>query len=71
MDYNLEREYGKAFLSDEKHWIYNLPGGLFQNVISHLVERVLEFAPDDATLSPGIQLPSQPYPEGETAQAIR
>ena len=44
--YDLGGSYGQAFLTNYKHWIYNLPGGLFHNIISHLVEKVLEFMPD-------------------------
>jgi len=55
MGYNLNDAYGKGFLKNEKHWIYGLPGGLFQNVISHLVEKVLEFMPDD---SPSVRVTS-------------
>jgi len=53
MGYDLAGEYGKAFLGDQRHWIYDLPGGLFHNVISHLVERVLEFIPDQ---EPSVQV---------------
>lgn len=47
MGYSLEGSFGKAFTNDRNHWIYDLPGKLFQNVISHLVYKVLEFMPDD------------------------
>jgi len=50
MNYALEGEYGEAFLNNRKHWIYGLPGGLFQNVISHLAEKVLEFVPKEDPL---------------------
>lgn len=53
MSYDLETEFGRAFQYDSKHWIYDLPGGLFQNVISHLVEKVLEFLPDE---SPSVEV---------------
>jgi predicted dehydrogenase len=55
INYDLEGEYGRAFLSNRKHWIYSLRGGLFQNVISHLVEKVLEFVPNN---DPTVQIHS-------------
>ena len=32
--------YAKAFLGDKHHWLRQLPGGLFQNIISHGVCRI-------------------------------
>jgi predicted dehydrogenase len=47
MGYSLEGSFGKAFVNNRNHWIYSLPGQLFQNIISHLVYKVLEFLPDE------------------------
>src|SRR5262249_55601678 len=35
--------YAQAFLGDQQHWIRRLPGGLFQNIISHGICRIVEF----------------------------
>jgi predicted dehydrogenase len=35
--------YARAFLADRNHWVRKLPGGLFQNVISHGLARIAEF----------------------------
>jgi predicted dehydrogenase len=35
--------YAKALLGDKHHWVRKLPGGLFQNVISHGIARIAEF----------------------------
>lgn len=38
-----EPGYAKALLSDKRHWVRSLPGGLLQNVISHGIARIAEF----------------------------
>jgi predicted dehydrogenase len=35
--------YAKALLGDKQHWVRRLPGGLFQNVISHGIARIAEY----------------------------
>jgi predicted dehydrogenase len=45
--YNLNGPFGKAFLNEPDHWIHRLPGGLFQNVMSHAMYRVTEFLLDE------------------------
>ena len=42
--YNLgTTAYARAVLSDEQHWVRQLPGGLLQNIISHGIARIAEF----------------------------
>jgi len=41
--------YAKALLSDKRHWVRRLPGGLLQNVISHGIARIAEYLDDDIT----------------------
>jgi predicted dehydrogenase len=36
--------YARAFLAERNHWIRTLPGGLLQNIISHGVSKIAEFA---------------------------
>ncbi|HKB02900.1 MAG TPA: Gfo/Idh/MocA family oxidoreductase [Gemmataceae bacterium] len=45
--YHLDGPFGRALLDDPEHWVHRLPGGLFQNVISHAVYRITEFLPDE------------------------
>lgn len=45
--YHLDGPFGRALLDDADHWVHRLPGGLFQNVISHAVYRITEFLPDE------------------------
>jgi predicted dehydrogenase len=45
--YHLDGPFGRALLDDPDHWVHRLPGGLFQNVISHAVYRITEFLSDD------------------------
>jgi predicted dehydrogenase len=40
--------YAKALLSDARHWVRSLPGGLMQNVISHGIARIAEFLSTDS-----------------------
>src|SRR5262249_6074597 len=34
--------YARALLSDDRHWVRKLPGGLLQNIISHGIARIAE-----------------------------
>jgi predicted dehydrogenase len=43
-----EPGYAKALLSDRRHWVRSLPGGLIQNVISHGIARIAEFLTSDS-----------------------
>lgn len=45
--YNLKGQFGSAVLSDPDHWVRSLPGGLFHNVIDHLLCNVIEFFPEN------------------------
>ena len=45
--YNLGGPFGKMFASEPDHWVHRLPGGLFQNVMSHALYRITEFMPDE------------------------
>jgi predicted dehydrogenase len=45
--YHLDGPFGKALIDDPDHWVHRLPGGLFQNVISHALYRITEFLPDE------------------------
>jgi predicted dehydrogenase len=43
--YDLAGPFGRL-LQDEAHWVHRLPGGLFQNVMSHALARILDVMPD-------------------------
>src|SRR3989454_1980987 len=43
-----DRDYARALLSDHRHWVRRLPGGLLQNVISHGIARIAEFLTTDS-----------------------
>jgi predicted dehydrogenase len=43
-----DSRYAEAMLSDTRHWVRGLPGGLFQNVISHGLARIAEFLASDS-----------------------
>jgi predicted dehydrogenase len=44
--YSLSGPFGEILSSDPHHWVHRLPGGLFQNVISHPLYRITDFLDD-------------------------
>ncbi|MBI1312879.1 gfo/Idh/MocA family oxidoreductase [bacterium] len=50
--YPLQGPFGRQVLQDHNHWVRRLPGGLFQNTMSHPLYRITEFLTDE---SPAIQ----------------
>jgi predicted dehydrogenase len=44
--YDLNSPFGKAVTSEPDQWVHRLPGGLFQNVISHALYRITDCLPD-------------------------
>jgi len=44
--YDLAGPFGRVLHDDPQHWVRRLPGGLFQNVMSHALARVLDVLPD-------------------------
>jgi predicted dehydrogenase len=56
--YDMDTTFGKALLADAGHWVHQLPGRVFHNVIDHALSKICEFLPDDeprvvAHASPG------------------
>jgi predicted dehydrogenase len=45
--YDLAGGFAQALLSDDRHWVHQLPGKLFQNVIDHAVNKITPFLPDE------------------------
>lgn len=48
LGYDLNGPFGGAIVKDDEHWVRQLPGGLAQNIIDHLLSKVIEFIPDEA-----------------------
>lgn len=48
--YNLAGPFGRTFTTESSHWIHRLPGGLFQNVMSHALYRITDLLPDENPL---------------------
>lgn len=44
--YDLGGPFGRAFIGDCGHWVRDLPGGLFQNVMSHALYRITDLLTD-------------------------
>lgn len=47
LGYPVAGQFGKAVQADPNHWVRRLPGGLFQNTISHPLYRITEFLADE------------------------
>ena len=47
LGYPLSGQFGRQVTSDPQHWVRRLPGGLFQNTISHPLYRITDFLPDE------------------------
>jgi predicted dehydrogenase len=45
--YDLAGSFGQALLSDDRHWVHQLPGKLFQNIIDHAINKITPFLPDE------------------------
>jgi predicted dehydrogenase len=48
--YDLAGEYGMALKRDPDHWVHRLPGKLFQNVLDHVLNKIIPFLDDDQPL---------------------
>jgi predicted dehydrogenase len=46
LGYPLHGPFGTQVIDNPGHWVRRLPGGLFQNTISHPLYRITEFLPD-------------------------
>jgi predicted dehydrogenase len=44
--YDLDGPFGRLLSGDPTHWVRRLPGGVFQNVMSHALARILDVMPD-------------------------
>lgn len=47
LGYDLAGAFGRPLLADRDHWVHSLPGGLLQNVLDHILNKITEFLPDD------------------------
>lgn len=45
--YPLNGNFGSQVISDQQHWVRQLPGGLFHNTISHPLYRITDFLLDE------------------------
>ena len=46
--YDLAGEFGLALKRDPQHWVHRLPGKLFQNMMDHVLNKIVPFIDDDA-----------------------
>jgi predicted dehydrogenase len=59
--YDLSDGFGRALESDDRHWIHQLPGKLFQNVIDHAINKITPFLPDEP-----VEVIARAYRRGES-----
>ncbi len=59
--YDLSDSFGSSLDSDDRHWIHQLPGKLFQNVIDHAVNKITPFLPDEP-----VEIIARAYRRGES-----
>jgi predicted dehydrogenase len=45
--YDLQGVFGKAILDNPSHWVHRLRGGVIQNNLDHVVNKIAEFVPDE------------------------
>ena len=47
LGYNLAGEFGMAIKHDPDHWVRRMPGMLFQNVLDHVLNKIVPFIDDE------------------------
>jgi predicted dehydrogenase len=45
--YDLAGGFAQALLTDDRHWVHQLPGKLFQNIIDHAINKITPFLPNE------------------------
>jgi predicted dehydrogenase len=63
--YNLRGSFGRILFDKPKHWIHQLPGKLFHNVISHVVYSATDFLPDPMPQVQAVGFKSRPERFGD------
>ncbi len=68
LGYAMSGQFGSAVRSDARHWVRQLPGGLFQNTISHPLYRITEYLTDERPAviaqwweKPGVGFPTEMF----------
>lgn len=51
--YDLDGPFGRLLVSDDRHWVRRLPGGLFQNTLPHALSTIAEVLPDERPIVSG------------------
>ena len=59
--YDLDGPFGRLLVSDDRHWVRRLPGGLFQNTLPHALATVTELLRDDQPTVSGTSWSRVPY----------
>ena len=67
LSYPITGNFGRQVVANPNHWVRRLPGGLFQNTVSHPLYRITDLMPDESpeiwakwfTKDPGIPFPTE------------
>jgi predicted dehydrogenase len=59
--YDLDGPFGRLLVTDDRHWVRRLPGGLFQNTLPHALATVAETVLDPRPLVSGTSWSRAPY----------
>ncbi|HEX7597344.1 MAG TPA: Gfo/Idh/MocA family oxidoreductase [Polyangia bacterium] len=68
--YNLDGPFGKALLADPGHWVHGLPGKLFHNIIDHMLNKIVDFIPDDTPQVTAMSSALRPERFGDQRDAL-
>jgi predicted dehydrogenase len=68
--YNLDSPFGKALLADPGHWVHGLPGKLFHNIIDHMLNKIVDFIPDDTPQVTALSNALRPERFGDQRDAL-
>ncbi len=61
--YDLAGEYGMALRRDPNHWVHRLPGKLFQNVLDHVLNKIVPYLADDEPMLDAVAYCGAPVAE--------
>jgi predicted dehydrogenase len=60
--YDLEGPFGRMTANDDRHWVRQLRGGLFQNAIPHGLATIADLVPDNRPVVSATSWSRTPYP---------
>ncbi len=68
--YDLAGAYGQALMGDASHWVHRLPGKLFQNMMDHILNRILPLLPAGKPEVSALAYKRRPEVRGDGTDAL-